>query len=269
MHKLGLGCPYYFSWRNDGKAIVTHTGGTPVQDHPAQVTLMDVRGVQNGAKPQATELSDQPVLFRAPAWSPDGTEVAYAVRRKTGHGAMLVVRSNDGHERELAPVSSRVVFSWSPDGKTLAVAEATTPDNLLFGGVNLVHLSDGHRESLYAGPLGAFFWSPNGRKLLVAAPEFDSAEWRWEVVDRSSHRVRQVGRFFPTPEFQFMAPHFDQFAQSHHLWAPDSRHFVYFGYPTQARDASQFVPATVWIADTDTVKVHRVADGRVAFWSPR
>ena len=36
----------------------------------------------------------------------------------------------------------------------------------------------------------------------------------------------------PTPEFQFLSPHFDQFAQSHRFWAPDSRHFVYFGYPT-------------------------------------
>jgi WD40-like Beta Propeller Repeat len=269
MHPLGLGFPYYFSWRNDGGAIVTHTGGAPVEDHAASVTLMDVRGVRRGGKPEVTELTNKPVLFRAPAWSPDGSQVAYAVSREEGHGATLVVRSMDGQERSLAPVSTHVVFSWAPDGKTLAVAEATTPDNLLFGGVNLVHLSDGHRETLYAGPVGAFFWSPDGGQLLVAAPEFDSAEWRWEVVSRSTRRVRQIGRFFPTPEFQFMAPHFDQFAQSHHFWAPDSRHFVYFGYPTRARDENQFVPATVWIADTKTAKVRRLADGRTAFWSPR
>ena len=269
MHPLGLGFPYYFSWRNDGGAIVTHTGGVPAEDHAASVTLMDVRGVRQGGKPEVTELTNKPVLFRAPAWSPDGSQVAYAVSREAGHGATLVVRSMDGQERSLAPVSSRVVFSWAPDGKTLAVAEATTPNNLLFGGVNLVHLSDGHRETLYAGAVGAFFWSPDGSQLLVAAPEFDSAEWRWEVVSRSSRRVRQIGRFFPTPEFQFLAPHFDQFAQSHHFWAPDSRHFVYFGYPTRARDENQFVPATVWIADTKTAKVRRIADGRTAFWSPR
>jgi TolB protein len=268
LYRVGLGFPYYFSWRRDGEAIVTHTGGSPEPDHTAEVSLIDVKSA-HGGNPEVTKLSDKPVQFRAPSWSPDGSRVAYAVARREGHGAMLVVRSKDGQERELSPVSSRVVFTWAPDGKTLAVAEATTPDNLLFGGINLVRVADGHRETLYAGPVGAFFWSPDASQVLVAAPEFDSGEWRWEVVNRSTREVRHIARFFPTPEFQFMTSYFDQFAQSHQLWAPDSRHFVYFGYPTTAHDESQPVPATIWIGDTKTAKVRRVADGRAAFWSPR
>lgn len=269
LRPLGLGFPYYFSWRSDGDAIVTHTGAAPAENHSAEVTLIDVASARDGGKPEVKELSAKPVLFRAPSWSPDGSLVAYAARREAGKGASLIVRAKSGEERVLSPVSSQLVFSWSPDGKTLAVADATTPDSLFFGGINLVHLSDGHRETIYAGPVGAFFWSPDGSQLLVAVPEFDSAEWKWEIVNRSTHQVREIARFFPTPEFQFMAPHFDQFAQSHRFWAPDSRHFVYFGYPTTARDEKKPVPATVWIADTKTAKVARVADGRVAFWSPR
>jgi hypothetical protein len=105
--------------------------------------------------------------------------------------------------------------------------------------------------------------------MLIAAPEFDSGEWRWDVVTRSDREVRQLARFFPTPEFQFMTPHFDQFAQSHRFWAPDSRHFVYFGYPTTAHDETKPVPATVWLADTKTAKVRPISEGRVAFWSPK
>lgn len=266
---LGLGLPYYFSWRGDGDAIVTHTGGAPEENHTAEVTLIDVRGAREGGKPQVTQLSGNPVLFRAPAWSPDGNNVAYAVRREQGKGASLVVRSKSGEERILASVSSRLVFTWAPNSKMLAVAEATTPDNLFFGGITLVHLADGQRETLYAGPLGAFFWSPDGSQLLVATPEFDSGEWRWQIVNRATRHVTEVGRFFPTPEFQFLSPHFDQFAQSHRFWAPDSRHFVYFGYPTTARDENKPVPATVWIADAKTAKVTRLAEGRAAFWSPR
>jgi WD40 repeat protein len=269
LRALGIGFPYYFSWRSDGDAIVTHTGGAPEEDHPAEVALIDVRGARQGGKPEVTKLSTNPVMFRAPAWSPDGSQVAYAVRREGGRGASLMVRSKSGEERLLASVSSRLVFTWTPDGKTVAVAEATTPDNLFFGGVNLIHLSDGHRETLYAGPLGAFFWSPDGSQLLVAAPEFDSGEWRWEVVNRATRHVREISRFFPTPEFQFLSPHFDQYAQSHRFWAPDSRHFVYFGYPTTARDENKPVPATIWIADAKTAKVRRVADGRAGFWSPK
>jgi WD40 repeat protein len=269
LHPLGLGFPYYFSWRSDGDAIVTHTGGAPEEDHSAEVALIDVRGARQGGKPEVTKLSTNPVLFRAPSWSPDGNNVAYAVRREEGRGASLIVRSKGGEERVLAAVSSRLVFTWSPDSKAVAVAEATTPDNLFFGGINLIYLSDGHRETLYAGPLGAFFWSPDGSQLLIAAPEFDSGEWRWEIVTRANRQVRVISRFFPTPEFQFLSPHFDQYAQSHRFWAPDSRHFVYFGYPTTAHDEKKPVPATVWIADAKTAKVRRVADGRAGFWSPR
>jgi len=271
LRALGIGFPFYFSWRNDGESIVTHTGGAPEEDHPAEVTLIDVHAARESGKPQVTKLSTNPVMFRAPSWSPDGNQVAYAVRREAeaGRGASLMVRSKSGEERLLAKVSSRLVFTWTPDSKALAVAEATTPDNLFFGGVNLIHLSDGHRETLYAGALGAFYWSPDGSQLLIAAPEFDSGEWRWEVVNRTNHQVKEISRFFPTPEFQFMSPHFDQYAQSHRFWAPDSRHFVYFGYPTTARDENKPVPATIWIADTKTAKVRRVADGRAGFWSPK
>jgi len=269
LRALGLGFPYYFSWRNDGDAIVTHTGGAPEEDHTAEIALIDVREAREGKKPEVTKLSQAPVNFRAPAWSPDGGSVAYAVRRDEGKGASLLVRSKTGEERVVSSVSSRVVFTWAPDGKTLAVAEATTPDNLFFGGINLIRLADGRRETLYAGPLGAFFWSPDGSQMLIATPEFDSGEWRWQVVSRATHEVREIARFFPTPEFQFLSPHFDQYAQSHRFWAPDSRHFVYFGYPTTTKDEHKPVPATIWIGDTKTAKVRRVADGRAAFWSPR
>lgn len=268
-HPVGLGFPYYFSWRNDGDAIATHTGAAPDENHTAEVAVIDVRGLRGGGKPEVTQVTKKPVPFRAPAWSPDGSQLVYAASRKQGRGAVLIARAKGGEERELAPVSSGVVFEFSPDGKTLAVAEATTPDNLMFGGINLVHLSDGHKETLYAGPVGAFFWSPDGTQVLVAAPEFDSGEWRWEVVNRASKEAKSIGRFFPTPEFQFMAPHFDQFFKSHRFWAPDSRHFVYSGYPTTAHDENKPVPATVWVADTKTGKVKRLSDGRVAFWSPR
>jgi hypothetical protein len=268
-HPVGNGFPYYFSWRTDGDAIATHTGAAPDENHTAEVALIDIRGARKGGKPEVTKLSARPVPFRSPAWSPDGSQLVYAVSKKEGRGATLVMRTKNGDEKDLASVSTGVVFSFAPDGKTLAVAEATAPDNLMFGGINLIHIADGHKETMYAGPVGAFFWAPDGSQILVAAPDFDSGEWRWEVVSRATKEVKSIGRFFPTPEFQFMAPHFDQYAKSHLLWAPDSQHFVYSGYPTTANDEKKPVAATVWIADTKTAKVRRVGDGRVAFWSPQ
>ncbi len=266
---LGLGFPFYFSWRADGEAVVTHVGGASREEHVAEVNLIDLAPVHHDGKPAIRLLSDKPALFRAPAWSPDGSQVAYAVEGPKGSGASLTLRSKDGKERTLATIAGRSVFSWTPQADALTLAEASSPDGLFFGGINLIHVSDGHRETLFAGNLGAFFWAPDGGRVLVATPEFDSGEWRWQVVERATKNVREAGHFFPTPEFQFLAPHFDQFAMSHRFWAPDSRHFVYFGYPTTARDESQAVPATIWVGDSKTGKVARLADGRAAFWSPR
>ncbi|MBI2964328.1 MAG: hypothetical protein HYY35_11285, partial [Deltaproteobacteria bacterium] len=69
LHPLGLGFPFYFSWRGDGDAIVTHTGGAPAPEHRAEIALIDVRRAREGGKPDVTRLSDRPVMFRAPAWS--------------------------------------------------------------------------------------------------------------------------------------------------------------------------------------------------------
>jgi WD40 repeat protein len=261
MHRLGHGRPYYFSWRPDGDAIVTHPGFF------SEVSLIDLRAVRAGGKPTITKLSADPVPFRAPAWSPDGSYVAYVLRRDEGSGPSLVVRSRAGRERRLVAVSSPPVFTWAPDGKTLAIAEAvkfgSTP---FFNNVDLVRLSDGHRDTLYTGTVGAFFWSPDGSQLLIAAPDFDSSDWRWQVVNRADRRVREIARFVPNQGFETLAQGFDQYAQSYNLWAPDSRHFIYFGYPG---GESEGVPETIWVADAKTAASRRVADGTVAFWSPR
>src|SRR5262249_17877791 len=101
---LGLGFPFYFSWSSDGDAIVTHTGAIPHEEHTAEINLIDVKSARDGGKPTVTNLSNQPVLFRAPSWSPDGSHVAYAVRKEQGKGAALIVRSKAGEERKLASV---------------------------------------------------------------------------------------------------------------------------------------------------------------------
>ena len=261
MHKLGHGLPYYFSWRADGNAIVTHPGLF------SEVSLIDLRAVRAGNKPTVTKLSADPVPFRAPAWSPDGNYIAYVVQHEAGSGPALVVRSRAGRERGLASVSSPPVFTWAPDGKTLAIAEAIKFGSIpFFNKVDLVRLSDGHRDTLYTGTVGAFFWSPDGSQLLIAAPDFDSGDWRLQVVNRANRQVREIARFVPNQNFETLAQGFDQYAQSYNLWAPDSRHFVYFGYPS---GDDKGVPETVWVADAKTAESRRVADGRVAFWSPR
>jgi Tol biopolymer transport system component len=264
MQVLGRGPSCYFSWRADSNAMAMHPGIN------SEVSLIDLRAVRAGRKPRVTKLSADPVLFRTPAWSPDGSAVAYVALRKEGGASALVIRSRVGEERSLASVSNPPVFAWAPDSKALAIAEAIPSGSVpIFGKIDLVQLSDGHRDTIYAGTVGAFFWSPDGSQLLIAVPDLDSSDWSWQVVNRADRQAREIARFSPNQPFERLARSFDQYAQSQTFWAPDSRHFVYFGFPTHAPDDYQDAPETIWVADSKTAESRRIANGSVAFWSPR
>jgi dipeptidyl aminopeptidase/acylaminoacyl peptidase len=270
LRPLAVGLPFYLAWRDDGKALVTHVGGAREEDHGAEVSLIDIGKAGKDPKSATQRVTDQPAAFRAPGWSPDGSQFAYAAWRGEKRSASLFLKPRSGAEgRELARVSGRLVFSWAPDGEALAVAEAGSPEAPFFAGINLVAVTDGHRDPVFAGPLGAFFWAPDGRRLMIAAPEFDSGEWAWIVVERNTRQAREVMRFLPSPDFQMLILHFDQYALSHRLWAPDSRHFVFAAYRANRTAEAGPVPPAVWMIDTTTAKVHQLAEGRSAFWSPR
>jgi Tol biopolymer transport system component len=69
----------------------------------------------------------------APFWSPDGKYLAYASRRSTRDGYVLVIRSiGTGEERDLSPNSLKMMAGhahgpprWSPDGRSILVSGAT------------------------------------------------------------------------------------------------------------------------------------------------
>jgi len=269
LHVLRHGFPFYFDWRDDGRRLLVHTGGAASVEHPAEVSLLDLETRDDSGAPAARRVSAWPVAFRAPAWSPDGKQIVYAARADAGKPSELFLAGRDGDSpRRITAASSRLTFSWAADG-ALALAEVAAPDSPLLAGVNLVSTDDGRREPLWAGPVGAFFWSPDGKRLLIASPDFDNGQWRWIVVDRDERESREVARFLPNPEFQMLLLHFDQYALSHRLWAPDSRHFVFAAYPADAREEEGPVEPVVWIVDAKEAKSRQVAQGRSAFWSPR
>ena len=91
----------------------------------------------------------------------------------------------------------------------------------------------------------AFFWSPDGTKLLSLRPEVEERLlFRWNVWEDGSSF--STDRFVPSLElsrdyFQF----FEQHAQSMTLWSPDGSAFVYAGQQAESGESGVWIqPAT-------------------------
>jgi Tol biopolymer transport system component len=104
---------------------------------------------------------------RLPVWSPDGTAVAYAQRRR--HRSFLAVLPARGRARVLVPGEDP---AWAPDGTKLVFAR---------GGDLFVVSPDGSGERrVTTGPQvdADPDWSPDGRQLVFERP---NAQGYWEL----------------------------------------------------------------------------------------
>jgi TolB protein len=103
-----------------------------------------------------------------------------------------------------------------------------------------------------------FFWSPDGRSLLVLEPTDDLSALR--VLVWSDAGATELGRIAPHPAFlRDVLQFFDQYAQSLRLWSPDSSAVAVPG----AVDGE----GGVWVFPVDGSDPVRVADGSWAAWS--
>jgi TolB protein len=160
--------------------------------------------------------------------------------------------------------------------------------SLPVGPLRLLSATTGAVRVVLAGPVVAFFWSPDGRTLaalqvgqpsdgtvaaatgsgtasLARAPlaaQPPGVAIRLVFVDAASGVIRakrgiRLADLFATQQL----PYFDQYALSHRVWSADSRSLA---LPVVAADGTsgiEVIPAD----GSDTI---RVADGVAATWSP-
>jgi len=133
-----------------------------------------VKGVGQGAQP--LRLTGHAGGDWAPAWSPDGREIAF-VRELDEGAAIYAVPSAGGRERKLIDLQGPVwmpgqvfvpALSWSPDGAWLAFAEK--PSAAQPARIFRMSLATLEKEPLTTPPVGVFGdlfpeFSPDGRQL--------------------------------------------------------------------------------------------------------
>jgi hypothetical protein len=111
--------------------------------------------------------------------------------------------------------------------------------------------------------LGAFFWSPDGERLLYLDPDPEEEQlwFRWGVWDGTSSFLTR--RFVPSMLIAgAYLRFFEQYAQSMSLWSPDGTAFAYPGTNEEGEEG-------IWVqsARPDRAPV-LVADGDFVAWSP-
>jgi TolB protein len=206
---------------------------------------LDIYDVQNDTI--LITLDSPPGIFQSPAWSPVDDRWLVGQLGADHETTDLVVVTDSDVETLASGLAGPVAFSWSPDGNYVSYNYGNGP----LAVVDVV-TGDVMARSDTTGVF-AFFWSPDSKHIafltlaappnalttqapagmsggVLAAPARQQSsipELAWSVLDVADGAVRRYGFFTPTREMVYLIAYFDQFAQSHRVWSPDSRFIIY------------------------------------------
>ncbi len=263
---VGGGQPFYYSFSPDGAQML-------LQRNNARLDIYDVEDAAI-----TSTLEQRPGAFYAPAWSPVDDRLLFGARGADERSTDLVIAADDAITTLATGLVGPVYFSWAPDGASIAYSDRR-------GGVVVLDARTG--ETMMRGASSgvlAFFWSPDSTQIAyvtVAAPPGsfsvrDAVDGRlsaqnqpppalsWTVMEVASGDSQRYSSFVPSRDLIYLFTYFDQFAQSHSLWSPDSRYLVYSAIIEENR-------SVITVLDvSDQVGVPRViADGLIGVWSYR
>jgi TolB protein len=175
------------SWSQDGKRIAFELGD-PTN---SEIWVMNADGSE--ARNLTTTL--QPGAFerdRAPAFSPNGKQIAFDSNRHPGGGSEIFVMNADGSdERRLTfmteggvGINDAVQAAWAPNGKQIAFSSSRnkTPGSGEFH-IYLINLDGTGLRQVTAG---AFLdlqpaWSPDGKHLTFQRRPDEGGSGEWEI----------------------------------------------------------------------------------------
>ncbi len=265
---LERGAPLYFSWGGNGDSLLVHSRD-------------EVKLLQRPFEPSQALLLANAAGFRAPALSADGRKWAYSGGDASDSFISVGESDDPTVPRRILDTGALVAFMWSPDGRTLAVADNPDPQGRIFQRIRLVDADGSNLRTLAEEPLIAFYWAPNSERLAWVGVDAEDQVFELKVnlvTERSGQEgsseaggVSELFRFRPSGEVFTMLSFFDQYAYSHSPWSPDSSRLVMAGSEgpvAERRNGHTPSGSRIYVLDAvgDTPP-NEIAQGGVAFWS--
>ena len=263
---IAQGAPFYFDWRADAEALLVHHGPSDRRgQNPGH--LVGLLNIESG---QRKTVSHSPASFGAPSWSFDSQWIAYGDDQQLPV-SLMIAPADGSSPKPFASVSERIAIGWSPTHALVAVATTPLVGGSVFEELRLIDVASGQVRRLVKDHFAAYFWSPNGKRIVYARRRPGSRLGTWVVVDVASGQTSDVIDFAPSRTLSQVFQYFDQYALSHRLWSPDSERFVFVG--SAGLDAHPLLavryPQVYVVEAKEQASPQVVADGHIAFWSPR
>ncbi len=263
---IAIGAPLYISWAPDGSAILIH--------QEAGLHLTPVDGATSGIP---TVIGTGSVSFNSASWSPDSQSFVH-VETIGGERSVVITEAKDLSTRKIiGDGDTRVGLGWSPIGNQIAIAYSS---GTTFHTVSLYDVEFDTEKIIHEGGVRAFWWSPDGTKLAIVedSAEIDFAH-KWSVINVETGILTPLVTQVASDEFLFVQVFFDQYADSHNIWSPDSTQIVISGAildveevlnPDGALDLPESFDSQIWVLDADgNSEPMSVGSGTIASWSPR
>ncbi len=278
---LARGSAVFWDWQGDSRSLLIHGLGTGESGRLTWLNLPEEDGSSPPSPPELVSLDQTPGRFQAPAISSGNRYLAFGADATGGGSALTIVDRGHFQTPLTVPYRGEAAMAWSPKAETLAFISPPVNASTFVGSLRLLEMPEGLVRPMANAAVIGFFWSPDGRRIAcftaglprrdnqiqaAFAPVAEDGLLELWVIDVSSGRSRRLSRFQPTRTFsEQVLPFFDQYARSHRIWSPDSSRLVLAINDPDRGAGIHVVP----VDGPDAGRARRVADGSIAFWSPR
>lgn len=203
----------------------------------------------------------------APAFSPDGSRVAFSRGERFEPSSIVVVASDGSDEVVVAPEGSPEgagLFAWSPDGTTLVVNHNGERHLGVFGGaLSMIDASGMGPARDMTPPLPYWPGAPWFNEFLDVAPMLRPPDGdlilsgdddSLDVFDRDLWYVRQLGGA--------ALEEYEHYFVGWPTWSPDGSMILFWLDDMKSGTGGMFV------MEAESGEARRVGDGHFGTWSP-